>query len=240
MTSIKLTILIDDLNESESDYILSYGFSVLIEIEDKKLLFDAGTKIEPLLNNLKKYGLKPSSIDALILSHNHYDHTDGAFGILSENYDLPVYVHKDWNIPVKYQGKKIPTKNLIINKKGRIIEELKGIYLTDSYFSSDYGGIYEQACYIKTKDAYILLCGCCHPGLNNFLKDRKKLFFPLNSKLHLIGGLHGFAFTDQQAAELNPFIKSVIMCHCTMKIDIFEKQFGKKCELGIVGKTLIF
>ncbi len=111
MTSIKLTILIDDLNESESSYVLSYGFSVLIEIEEKKILFDAGTKIEPLLKNLKKYGLKPSSINALILSHNHYDHTDGVFGIIQENYDLPIYVHKDWNIPVRYQGKKIPKKN---------------------------------------------------------------------------------------------------------------------------------
>ncbi len=204
------------------------------------MLFDAGTKIEPLLNNLKKYGFKSSSIDALILSHNHSDHTDGAFGILSENKDLPVYVHKDWSVSVKYQGKNIPKKNLIINKEARTFKELKEISLTNSYFSSDYGGIYEQACYIKTKDAYILLCGCCHPGLNNFLKDRKKLHFPLNSKLHLIGGMHGFAFTDQQGAQLNPIIKSVTLCHCTMKIDVFRKQFRNKCFLGIVGKTLVF
>ncbi len=36
MTSIKLTILVDDIHESELDYVLSYGFSILIEIEDKK------------------------------------------------------------------------------------------------------------------------------------------------------------------------------------------------------------
>ena len=36
-------------------------------------------------------------IDAVILSHNHNDHTDGLLGILRENKDIPVYVHKDWD-----------------------------------------------------------------------------------------------------------------------------------------------
>ncbi|TFG06058.1 MAG: MBL fold metallo-hydrolase [Promethearchaeota archaeon] len=238
---VRLTILIDDINGVEKDFVKSFGFAALIEKNNKKVLFDAGTHVSPLLTNLKTIDVSPASLDAVILSHNHNDHTDGLPGILRKNNSIPVHVNKDWNVPVSFQGKRIPEKNLRINDNAREVKEItNGIYLTNSYFSSDYGKIYEHACYIKTDNSFILLCGCCHPGLNNFLKDRKQLNIPLDSPLHFIGGMHGFQFTDSQANELSPIVKSVILCHCTMQAKMFREQFGDKCSLGIVGKTMNF
>lgn len=229
------------MNGAEPGYIKSFGFSALIEVDDLKILFDTGTKENVLIANLTNYEIKLSSINAVILSHNHYDHTNGLSGILRYSEDLPVYVHKYWEKPVRQQGNLIPSKNKIIIEKGRLIKELgKQIYITNAYMSQDYGGIYEQACYIRIKDAYILICGCCHPGLFYFLNDRKFLDIPVNSPLHIIGGLHGFKFDNQYAHLLNPHIRSIILCHCTKNVKIYKYQFGEKCIIGTVGKTLTF
>jgi len=238
---VRLTILIDDINGSEIGYKKSFGFAALIEKDNKRILFDTGTYPEPLLANLKAYGISPSSIDAIILSHNHNDHTDGLPGILRENDNIPIYVNKDWEIPVSYQGKGIPKKNLVVNKEACECSELiNGIFLTNSHFSSDYGRIYEHACYIDAGNSFILLCGCCHPGLNKFLQDRTQLGISLESDLHVIGGMHGFKFSESEAEKLDSIVKSVILCHCTMYASDYRRQFGNICSIGIVGRTLKF
>jgi metal-dependent hydrolase (beta-lactamase superfamily II) len=129
----------------------------------------------------------------------------------------------------------------VIIEKGREIKELtQGILLTNSLWSSDYGGIHEHACFIKTASSYILITGCCHPGLNAILKERSALGIPLSAHLHIIGGFHGFRFSNIEAEELYPLTNSVICCHCTMNTQIFKEQFGNKCSAGIVGKQYNF
>jgi 7,8-dihydropterin-6-yl-methyl-4-(beta-D-ribofuranosyl)aminobenzene 5'-phosphate synthase len=241
MGTIKLTIIIDDLNGAEPGYLKSFGFSLLIEVDHQKVLFDTGTKKKILLKNLVNYGVKPSEINAVILSHNHYDHTNGLSGILKHNPDVPVYVHKYWKKPVKKIGDSFPHKNMIFVEKGGVIREIgNNIYNTNAYMSPDYGGIYEQACYIKAKDSFILICGCCHPGLNNFLGDREFLGIPDKSPLHIIGGFHGFKFDDENAHLLNRYLQSIVVCHCTKNIKVYKGQFREQCFIGTVGKTLKF
>lgn len=241
MGEVKITIMVDDLNCAKEGYILSYGFAALIEVNDKIILFDSGSKVRPLISNLNKYGLNPSSIDLTILSHNHFDHTDGLPGILKQNKDMPVYVHKQWNIPVSYKGIPIPPKNMVINQNAReCVEIVNGLFLTNSYLSSDYGGIHEHAAYIQYENSVILICGCCHPGLNTFLYDRQILEIPLEKPLHIIGGMHSFKFSLQKAIDLNPIIKTITLFHCTENIKIFQEQFKNKCQIGIVGKTMAF
>ncbi|MFX0083546.1 MAG: MBL fold metallo-hydrolase [Candidatus Hodarchaeota archaeon] len=158
MKNIKLTIIVDDLNGVEPGYLKSFGFSPLIELNNQKILFDTGTKADILVKNLVTYSVHPSEINKIILSHNHYDHTNGLSGILKYNSDVSVYVHKYWKKPVKKIGDSFPHKNMIIIEKGGIIKELGDkIYITNAYMTPDYGGIYEQACYIKVNNAFILI-----------------------------------------------------------------------------------
>jgi 7,8-dihydropterin-6-yl-methyl-4-(beta-D-ribofuranosyl)aminobenzene 5'-phosphate synthase len=65
--------------------------------ETRSMLLDFGFTPETLNNNLRMLGIGPESIDALILSHGHYDHFGGLVGFLQHNRgklraDLPLYV----------------------------------------------------------------------------------------------------------------------------------------------------
>ena len=72
-----------------------HGLSLLIEGLGKRWLFDTGCE-SVLLHNLDILGVAPDSIDALIISHGHYDHA-GAMKLLLEKRSkpLPIYAHPD-------------------------------------------------------------------------------------------------------------------------------------------------
>lgn len=53
--------------------------------DTRRTLVDFGFTPEALNNNLKLLGLRPSEIDALVLSHGHYDHFGGLAGFLGQN-----------------------------------------------------------------------------------------------------------------------------------------------------------
>lgn len=65
--------------------------------ETRNMLLDFGFTAEALNNNLHMLGIAPESLDALILSHGHYDHFGGLVGFLQQNRgklraDLPLYL----------------------------------------------------------------------------------------------------------------------------------------------------
>jgi 7,8-dihydropterin-6-yl-methyl-4-(beta-D-ribofuranosyl)aminobenzene 5'-phosphate synthase len=69
-----------------------HGFSCLVRTETGTWLFDTGSG-ETLLDNLVALDIDASQIDAVILSHGHYDHCGGLLPLLQKIGPRPVYSH---------------------------------------------------------------------------------------------------------------------------------------------------
>lgn len=238
MNSARITILCDNINGTEKGFRKDSGFSALIETEEKRILFDTGMSSQHLRHNLGAAHVDAASLDAVILSHNHNDHSDGLPVVLEHNPDVPVYIHSLWEQRIPFIGMHIPARNkTVVNTGGSQPGLPPNLYLTDPLPSDDYGGIREQAVFLRLEQSLLLLTGCCHPGLNAFLDQRSSLGLDQNLPLHLLGGMHGFRFSDQEAAKLSPLVQSILLCHCTQYGRMFQKQFRDKCSTSILGKT---
>lgn len=54
-----------------------WGFAALVEADGHTILFDTGMRPDTVLKNAEELGVDLSSVDTVILSHNHFDHTGG-------------------------------------------------------------------------------------------------------------------------------------------------------------------
>lgn len=88
--SLKITILMD--NQAKPGFLSEHGFSVWIESDGQKILFDSGSS-DALTHNAAKMGIDLSEADQLVLSHGHYDHTGYVAELLHINPQLKVVMH---------------------------------------------------------------------------------------------------------------------------------------------------
>ena len=68
----------------------SSGNAIYVGCGDTHILVDAGLSGARITNELDKIGLHPGMLSAILVTHEHTDHTQGV-GILSRKYHLPVY-----------------------------------------------------------------------------------------------------------------------------------------------------
>ncbi len=74
-------------------FIGDWGFSCLIETAEKTILFVTGTRPEILKHNIDAMSINTNTIDLIVISHNHGDHTGGLLLIIEGMKDIPeVYV----------------------------------------------------------------------------------------------------------------------------------------------------
>jgi 7,8-dihydropterin-6-yl-methyl-4-(beta-D-ribofuranosyl)aminobenzene 5'-phosphate synthase len=92
---MKITVVVDNciLPKAGKPFRAEHGLSLLIETAGRRFLFDAGPS-EVTAHNLGLLGMRPADLDAVVLSHGHYDHTGGLAAVLLQaGKRLPVYCH---------------------------------------------------------------------------------------------------------------------------------------------------
>ena len=92
---VKVTCLVENSVRLSTRLWGEHGVAMLVEAEAGKVLFDTGQSGDVLEHNLKELGLEIRDIDAIVLSHGHYDHTGGLEKALELTGPKTIYAHPD-------------------------------------------------------------------------------------------------------------------------------------------------
>jgi 7,8-dihydropterin-6-yl-methyl-4-(beta-D-ribofuranosyl)aminobenzene 5'-phosphate synthase len=227
----RLTILYDN---NPYDYRLksSWGFSCLIELAGKTVLFDTGGDGEILLYNMRVLNKDPKTIDMIVLSHIHGDHTGGLWSLLREKPTLEVYIPESFPQEFEQRVKKYGAQVVRVHAP---LEIDRGIYSTGEV---DHG-IKEQSLIIKTPKGIILITGCAHPGIVEIIKEAKSI--TKEDVYMVIGGWHlSSAGEREMKGIIDAFqrmgIQKVAPYHCTgdRAMAMFKSEYrGNYIEAGV-------
>jgi metal-dependent hydrolase (beta-lactamase superfamily II) len=170
-----------------------WGFSALVEVAGKRILFDTGNDPEVFASNVKAKNVDLSNLDFVVLSHRHSDHMAGLSYVLSVNPKVKIYApkegfgifgsslpasfyRKDESLPpdMRYYGGTPPevmkfgtawqgANFELIDKTTEVAPGIALIALV-----SDAPGtieLKELSLAVNTPDGVVLLVGCAHPGI---------------------------------------------------------------------------
>ncbi len=88
----KCTVLCENSVAGSLGLIGEHGWAVHVDTGEQKILFDAGQGLG-LLHNAKLLKIHLQHIDAIAISHGHYDHTSGLPDVLNLTGTTDVYMH---------------------------------------------------------------------------------------------------------------------------------------------------
>jgi len=88
---IRIVVLVEN-TVSGPGLSAEHGLSFWIEYGDKRILFDTGQS-DLLIRNAQTLGINLGRIDAIVLSHGHYDHTGGLAAVLDVGPKATIYLH---------------------------------------------------------------------------------------------------------------------------------------------------
>ncbi len=235
---VKIVILNDTRNSNKNKFENDDGFSAYIEIENNKILFDAGPS-EKFMKNAEKLGIDLNQVNTIVLSHGHYDHGDGLkyFNNKVEFIAHPNCTLKRWwkDDHSHYSGIQL-TKEELENKYNVHFTKEPYKINQNTYYLGEITRKYpvhlkkwalengenddvldDSGMVINTENGIIVIAGCSHSGICNIVEQAKKV--SNNSKvLAVIGGFH-LREVDENTNKVIDYmknnVKEVILAHCT-------------------------
>ena len=102
----------------------STGNSLFVETENTKILIDAGMSCKKIEEALQSIEVNPSSIDAILVTHEHSDHVKG-ISTISRKFDIPVFSTRETFDAMPAQTEKLSEKNInFFNLSENLINKL--------------------------------------------------------------------------------------------------------------------
>jgi 7,8-dihydropterin-6-yl-methyl-4-(beta-D-ribofuranosyl)aminobenzene 5'-phosphate synthase len=222
---VRLTVLYDNWVGEEGTE-ADWGFAVLVERGDATVLFDTGTRPEVLRHNVQALRIDLGKVDAVVLSHDHGDHTGGLLSVLEEVSSVPVYAPSSF-APSFADAVEQAGATAVIDGEARTVAP--GIRTTGTFA----GDIPEQGLVVDTADGLLLITGCAHPGIVEMTRGvRERLGAPVHT---VVGGFHLIRNSPEEVVEVMHGLEALGVhaagpSHCTGKpaTDQFREHFGER------------
>jgi 7,8-dihydropterin-6-yl-methyl-4-(beta-D-ribofuranosyl)aminobenzene 5'-phosphate synthase len=228
---IQITILYDNTIYTPETK-LDWGFSAFVQGTEKTILFDAGTRPEVFWHNVKILGINITSVDAIVISHEHGDHTGALQTFLEKKPDVEVYAPASFS---KEFFQKVEETGARVIKVKEPVEICEGVFSTGEMGRE----IIEQALIFKNAAGLTVMTGCAHPGIVGIVERAGEIH---NQKVKFVfGGFHLMQKTQGQIQEIIDRFQElgVVRCgatHCTgeQQIEWFRRAFGENfAEMGV-------
>jgi len=233
----QLTVLYDNYL-GKRGLLSDNGFSCIIRGTEKTLLFDTGSDKDILLANMRILDIDPGTIDCIVISHDHADHTGGLLSILEVNPGITVY------LPERFGDYDLISKILSYGARTVMVKQptaiCKGVFATGVIGEK---GLFEQSLVINSKSGLVLLCGCAHPGITNIVEANIRIFN--KPVVFVFGGFHSQSASQTRMMETIKKLASygvfgVGGSHCTedeMR-QLLQAFYGKNYVPMGVGGTI--
>ena len=201
-----------------------WGFSALIEYRGKRILFDTGNNAEIFAHNVKAKGIDLTTLDFVVVSHRHGDHTSGLNHLLRVNPDVTIYAPQenfgvfgaalpgtfykrnnalpadmryfDGNPPETLRfGSAWPEGKFTWVAENTAVAPGFHLIILPGLWGVDLE-VKEISLAIDTPDGVVLIVGCGHPKIEAIVEATKVV---LDKPIHLvIGGLHLLPASKQE------------------------------------------
>jgi 7,8-dihydropterin-6-yl-methyl-4-(beta-D-ribofuranosyl)aminobenzene 5'-phosphate synthase len=233
--SLQIRVIFDNVRYAEQ-LETAWGFSCIIEGMPQVILFDTGLDGNILLANMKKMGIDPKKVDAVILSHIHGDHTGGLGAFLQQNPRVTVYLPASFPATFKESITARGSKFKALDKPEKLFDKV--------YTTGELGSwIKEQSLVIDTPKGLVIITGCAHPGVVQIVSQTKHW---LQKEVYLLMG--GFHLGGQPLEELQRIseelkklgVKKVAPSHCTGEAarKLFRERWGQNFIESGVGAVI--
>lgn len=212
---------------TRDDFSVGWGVSFLV---NHRILFDTGEKAEALVHNITGMAVDFSSLDGVVISHDHWDHTGGLRAALETRPGINVYscpgFSEEFKKGVKAQGGRL------IENSG-FAEIAKNIFVTGEILG-DYKGqpMPEQALVARTDKGLTVITGCAHPGIVRML-EQVRAQFPEDRFYAVFGGFHLMKTSSEELRAIVRVFKSLGVrkagpTHCSgaQAQRAFQKEYG--------------
>lgn len=263
---VEIYVLNDDRCHNKA-FLNIHGFSLFINADGYKFLFDVGQN-NCYIKNAIKLNLDLSKVNCIVLSHGHYDHTNGLVNFMD---NINVICHPsctDWRKSKRtgeYNG--MPINKQEFEKKFNVIYSKQPYRMSKNiYFLGEIERLNDFECkkfpsvirdgsddialddtgiVIVTNNGLIVISGCSHSGICNTIEYAKKVT-GISKVYAVLGGFHLKEIDNQTEKTIEYFkqnnIKEILLGHCTSNIvcDYFKEKLHNGFNVKILETGIKF
>jgi 7,8-dihydropterin-6-yl-methyl-4-(beta-D-ribofuranosyl)aminobenzene 5'-phosphate synthase len=230
-----------------------WGYSALVEVGGKRILFDTGNDAEKFASNVRALRVDLRRLDFVVISHRHGDHTAGLKVLRRQNPRVPIYAPHDEHFggptpaaffrpdpslpkqmryfdgtPPKVVPHGSAWGDIEFTQVQSTMQLAPGVRLIAAVSEAPgMRDLRELALTIDTPAGQVVLVGCSHPGLRTVLEEVRRS----GAKVRLLAG--GFHWTTMPEPDIRRMtqelrtefeVASVAPGHCTGEAAFRELQ----------------